>query len=1285
MATSADTQPPVLDSELICQGMYYLRHRSDSSPVVRELVSLLTNQLAASVSNTSPDALCRAVEGLQNFHSQHIETRNALTCIVSKLDSSSMSSQGHELSMESLGRAMSALRYMGSDVEEVCAMLRALSKRIYQNGDTATSEQLALSFHGLQSMNAMPEEVRTALSALVAKVDSRGSGYLPMSPSDIAMSMYGLKSMRATIKEVRSALRVFAEHIEMNKLQTVGSAFSAQDVDMIFYGLKNMSDSCPEVRSVLSAMRPVLRDLVIGQVTPTRFSSKQLSNIIYGINSMDHNSPELLQCIGTFNSVLVGSGRLSWEGEHVQRALYGIRGLRASEVAVQTLIAALRQIFSDTLNNGALFGNRSLVNTVYSLREIFSAAGDEGRILFVTLCKGLNTSEASGDPWDRRMLSKLLFSMSSFSDESDGIISALREVVPLHLVQKNTGEPLPINSIGNALVGMRNMSCNSREVKNILTILASELHDSKNRGVSLTTNSLVNSFRGISSMTSKHAEVLSLVQVLGSIGWPDRLNASELGECYFGLNGMSSENSAVRTILSQLLSRAIKIPHSEWTSSDVLRCLGGMRGMRISDENVKESLVSFQAIIGSGKLTKVDVRDIIPLLKAARGSMFSPSDQVLRHLMTSAYSMIEKYGMHSTSGQISLAEAAILLGGSHFIDSKVQVKKLTAFIAAQLQTDSTLVPCTANDVLDCVIALSSAEKRQVRRVNNIMVSISPYIVSCQYDGRVSELLQSIGSVAVMDPNSIAARSVLAELCKKLQAVSSEVVAGDLISMLIALKGMSASNPLAQTVLRTVLVLTHDVANMVTLSPAQLAMGIGSIGNMSNDDAAVRGVVAWLTRALSDCTEPFTMKDIAVSLSGLQHMNSGTREEVLALLSQLAKKIENCHKVSSCSPFHASLCLNALQNFSCKDKSTRLVMKSLVSKLETCPGEFTGADVSSALFGVNNMSDECEEVRLVLDALTSRIRLATTPMATSDLLQSIYCLKSMHHNSAELKTLIGVLADLLATSHGPALPKDICSALFGMQGKSCTASDKNMSSLLSALELKLRSGSRSRFRLRSVGAALFGLSHIGGRSDPNVNIIMFMLIDKLLNCTDPLSALDVKNIASCLRSVAESPAISIYMAAAFNKKFADSGDVILDAKAIGMCMKSLQGLDASAPEVLLLVNNIALSISRSVFIQSNAVLRSISYVGNMSTRHAEVKELLAVLTEKLNNSSGHYELQDVEKSFNAVDAITTEGTIEHSFIVALTKKTIPFMTDLQKGSINIPLPIENELKNDNIMR
>eukprot|EP01038_Epipyxis_sp_PR26KG_P009210 gene9210-12421_t len=506
-------------------ALYGLKCMSSEIIEVRELILAVANKVASSSTEFVAQAVGNALYGCQMMTSDHEEVRYLLHVLAGKVGQCT-----ELLEAQNVGNALYGMRGMNSDCKEVRALISALTPKIATAREDLNGQALGNSLYGLQSMSSKEPEVRALLSVLATKVSRT---WEELKAQEVGNALYGLKRMSTDVPEFRVLLAALTP-----KIQSSPEILDAQAIGNSLYGFQNMSSNNKEVLSLLSVIAEKIN------MSTSELDGQAMGNSVYGLQGMSSEFLEV-RSIVTALTAKIQTSILEMNAQEMGNALYGLQNMSSDHVEVRRLITALTKKVGNSKHE---LTSQEIGNALFGLQGISSSAA-ETRLLVRQLATKIQQSHSILDP---QGVSNSLFGLQRMSSESEDVRYL---IIELTKKIEQSWKLLSPQQLTNALYGLQCLSSSEIEVRALINALVPKLISCRDE---MTAKQISSSIFGMRNFFSSHKEVISLLSALSeklsysNEGW----TINNLAMALFGLQGFDTNTEEVRLLLNLMIPEA---------------------------------------------------------------------------------------------------------------------------------------------------------------------------------------------------------------------------------------------------------------------------------------------------------------------------------------------------------------------------------------------------------------------------------------------------------------------------------------------------------------------------------------------------------------------------------------------------------------------------------------------------------------------------------------------------------------------------------------------------------
>ena len=529
-----------------CRG---LGNKSCQSAEVREILTLLTDQIWMSKATWPVTEVAQMVYGLRLMSSHTQEVRSMLKAINFALNT--CQEPFHRKEMTDI---LYGIHGMSSNHSEVREFLISFTERVALSTDPLPTTPL----FGLNNLSSDSQEVRSLLIILKDRVSSCME---PMNDSQAMNAMKGLSNMKSNVKEVKDLLAVLSEKIAQSS-----SPWSSVKIGRGMDGLKNMNSDEKEVRDLLVA----LKDRI--QHCKEPFDSRTMGSAMNGMQGMSSDHIEVRDMLAVL-SKKIGSCKGPPQAFNIGCAIHGMQGMTSEWAEVRDMLVILTEMVESCrrpLDVGVV---------LMGLRRMSTTPEVLGLVKALT-----NNIDTNGSPFSASQVGSAMLGMQRLNSNFYHVRNLLKK---LKVKISSCEEPLNDISIFSAFTGLRKMSSEWPEVRNILLELGRLMKHSNK----IKNDTISYALYGLNCMSSDAKEVQYVLMCLRNL-IPEcevGFTSKEVARSLYGLKSMSCDVHEVRSLISTI-TPFIQECKTPMFGLDVSHALYGLQNMSNDEEEVRNLL-----------------------------------------------------------------------------------------------------------------------------------------------------------------------------------------------------------------------------------------------------------------------------------------------------------------------------------------------------------------------------------------------------------------------------------------------------------------------------------------------------------------------------------------------------------------------------------------------------------------------------------------------------------------------------------------------------------------------
>ena len=483
------------------------------------------------------------------------------------------------------------MKAMDAQTPEVLTLLDAMAGKIEQSRNIYNQDTIASCMVGMQYLSDDEPAVRRLLSALTDKINQhpgvRGG----------AMVWQGTERQWGPVVDKRlssnevvegpgggtgDALKSTPHAPDDTEANT--ALFTAGNIALCLMSMRFMTGKYPQTRSMLDALQ---RKVMLRAHQP--FSSRDVGRCLYGMQNM----PITGDPKGRLNNAArILTGKIAFkldqmEGELMARdigsALYGLKSSRIrKEIKRKGKVGAEGKKRDDKSNTEKK--KETELETEDSEKEI--------KHLLNVLAKRIAFSPNTA--LNAQSMGMALLGMRGMSSDAREVQQVLHALTPRLKVST-----LDKQACANILYSMGNMSSGRSDVRHFLSALAPKIAACvQENSEGFTPQEICNSFYGLQNMDSKHVETLAVLVALNKAlkhanrhGFPSRggsiMTSQGIGNALSGFQTMENNDNHVVDESLGLLVSLIGTMQEAMSPQDLANAFMGLQGIERLSESVR--------------------------------------------------------------------------------------------------------------------------------------------------------------------------------------------------------------------------------------------------------------------------------------------------------------------------------------------------------------------------------------------------------------------------------------------------------------------------------------------------------------------------------------------------------------------------------------------------------------------------------------------------------------------------------------------------------------------------
>jgi hypothetical protein len=903
------------------------------------------------------------------------------------------------------------------------------------------------------------------------------------SAQGIANSMYGLQSMKSDNLAALSIIRVLILQIEGCREVFYGQAFANA-----LYGLKGMSSSAKEVRLILAALhRQIIRQNSIesslrGTSCKVQLSPQGLGSAMLGLQLMSSGVKEVKQILALVTDSIRHCPK-PLDPQAVANILIGLKTMSSADREVRLLLGAL--VNSLSLRGGK--GEMMPIMRRASSREISMALWG---------MQGLSTEYQEVRDILAVLTDAVLYNTGRESGDKDVHPSTVKYISVLQ-----SGDEL-----GLALAGMRRMSSEHKEVRELLGAITASFKYAANGSVVPFKNeqNIANCLYGMQRMNPDSSEIKGFLNLLQKSinAYEGHLGGRAIASAIFGMQCMSYETDEVRSLL-RAITRSINKSGEDYTGQHIAMLCYGLQNMSSCCKEVDVLLRTIIPRIEASSSATVNSFSTAYLASSLYGLQCMGADsptvrRLLRQLTKQALLFVPTETKAGRIPVLSGQEMAMALHGLRNMGSEwVEIQELLRALALLLppsQEDAMTKGCEFATAIAGLQRMGGgrplpkpAAVRSVKYPNTDASKSSDII-------ELSLLMSKNGDGSNASRRRFKAPDALLDfidaLARRMESRSERLSPQDVAAALHGLQGMPAEYVGIRRILG---ILGEDLWASIPPPSSQPAQTFAMRKPLAVVDSATnRNITAALSLSeldtsmpkLSADRTPLDSRGIGSALFGFQNMTLGRvgGQQMRLCLSALADHIEASNLSINAQALGNSF--YGLQGMSSDNEVVQRILCALTNKVDKMPSlqeggleyELSGQNIGNALWGFRNMSAESVEVRAALRSIARKIKISTAKMNGQNIGNALYSLHAMDPRHQEVRDVLSAIAIKLMNTQHVLSGLDIGMALYGLRNMDSTVAEVRV--ILGLLVYRIRATPSSELALQHGDLALAVVGLLG---------------------------------------------------------------------------------------------------------------------------------------------------------------------------------------------------------------
>ena len=613
----------------------------------------------------------------------------------------------------------------------------------------------------------------------------------------------------------------------------------------------------------------------------------------------------------------------------------------------QLLLGVLRE---KTINGHALV---SIIDTYIDRMDYVNIAtllfhsGKRKIVLPTTfICRITNRLKVITEELRAREASNALYGlkcMSSDTPEVRDLLSALADKL------RHTRGEFNAQAIGNILYGCQNLKSEYREVRELIRVIAVRVNECTEP---LEAQNVGNALYGLRGMSSDYAEIRDLIAILTPkvTSCREELNGQALGNSLYGLHNISSVHPEVQGLLTALARKAANIS-DQLKAQEVGNALYGLRRMNSEHAPVQMLLDA-----------------LVPKISLSRDSLDSQAFgnafygmQLMKDNNRSVISLVQvmseklKYSSAELDGQ---AIGNCLYGLQNMTCNDALTRE--CLMNLTLKIESSTCDLNAQEISNALFGVQNVVMHE--DMNRLVSALNMKLASCKHSLGGQELGNALLGTVNMSCKWVPVRVLLTTLYDKFKHSDSMFEPQSISNSLFALHRKSCEHDIVRSLCA---ILAHKIDNSwKIMTAAQVRTSIYSMNSLTSTPEVLSLIRSLITKVVSS-RDNFLMRYISFSFFGLRNQVECT--ETKAMLAALTDKFR---KSTDVFKFHdLALILFGIQGFGdCLE--IRKLLSSIIDRIPTIVDDYTCSLLGYCFYGLQRMSTSCYEAKLIYAFLTS---------------------------------------------------------------------------------------------------------------------------------------------------------------------------------------------------------------------------------------------------------------------------------------------------------------------------
>ena len=627
----------------------------------------------------------------------------------------------------------------------------------------------------------------------------------------------------------------------------------------------------------------------------------------------------------------INSGGSNAEGRSINQLLLGV--LREKSINAHALVSIIDAYIDrmDYVNIATLLfhsGKRKIVLPTTFISRITD------RLNFIT--EELRAREASNALYGLKC-------MSSETPEVRDLLSALTNKLRFTRGEFNA------QAIGNILYGCQNLTSDHREVRELIRVVTKKVIECTEP---LEAQNVGNALYGLRGMNSDYQEIRELIVALTPkvTSCREELNSQALGNSLYGLHNISSIHPEVQCLLTALANKAANSTE-QLKAQEIGNALYGLRRMNSDHAPVQMLLDALVTKISSSR----DSLDSQAFGNSFYGMQLMKDDNRSVIALVQVMSEKLKYSSVELDGQ---AIGNCLYGLQNMSCSNASTRE--CLLNFTLKIESSTCDLNAQEISNALFGLQHVVMHE--DMNRLVSALNMKLASCKHLLGSQELGNAMLGTMNMSCKWLPVRVLLTTLCDKFKHSDRMLEPQSISNSLFSLRNRSCDYDIVRSLCG---MLSHKIDNSwKIMTAAQVRTSLYSLNSLTSAPEVLSLIRSLITKVVSS-RDNFLMRYISFSFFGLcNQVESSETKAMLAALTDKFKKSTDVFKF-----YDLALILYGTQGFGdCLE--LRKLLSSIIDRIPTIVDDYSCCLLGYCFYGLQRMNTSCYEAKLIFAFLTS---------------------------------------------------------------------------------------------------------------------------------------------------------------------------------------------------------------------------------------------------------------------------------------------------------------------------